>query len=84
MKANDSNSYLPYLNKLVDQYNDIFHYSINKKPINADYSALTKKLRQILKLLKLTLISLGGSFFSHSKFKFKLFLNNLWWEPETL
>ena len=44
MKANDSNSYLPHLNKLVDQYNDIFHYSINKKPINADYSALTKKI----------------------------------------
>ena len=44
MKANDSNSYLPYLNKLVDQYNDIFHYSINKKPINADYSASTKKI----------------------------------------
>ena len=32
------------MNKLVDQYNDTYHHSINKKPINADYSALTKKI----------------------------------------
>ena len=31
--ANDSKSYLPYLNKLVDQYNYTFHQSFNKKPI---------------------------------------------------
>ena len=36
MTANDSKSYLPYLNKLVDQYNNTSHYSITKKPINAD------------------------------------------------
>ena len=42
MTSNNSKSYLPYLNKLVDQYNNIYHHSINKKPINADYSALTK------------------------------------------
>ena len=29
------------LNKLVDQYNNINHHSVNKEPINADYSALT-------------------------------------------
>ena len=34
----DSKSYLPYLNKLVDQCNDTYHHSINKKPINPDYS----------------------------------------------
>ena len=34
MEANDSKSYLPYLNKLVDQYNNTYHHSINKKPIN--------------------------------------------------
>ena len=40
--ANDSKSYLPYLNKLVDQYIDTYYNSINKKPINADYSVLTE------------------------------------------
>ena len=33
------------MNKLVDQYNNIYHHSINKKPINADYSALTEKIK---------------------------------------
>ena len=41
MTANDSRSYLPYLNKLVDQYNNIYPHSISKKPINADYSVST-------------------------------------------
>ena len=31
MTANDSKSYLPYLNKLVDQYNNTYYHSINKK-----------------------------------------------------
>ena len=26
----------------INQYNDAYHHSINKKPINADYSALTE------------------------------------------
>ena len=43
MAANDSKSYLSYLNKLVDQYNNPYHRCINKKPINVDYSALTEK-----------------------------------------
>ena len=43
MTANDSKSYLSYLNKLVEQYSNTYHHSINKKPINADYSALTGK-----------------------------------------
>ena len=42
MTANDRESYLPYLNKLVDQYNN--YHSIGKNPINADYSALTEKI----------------------------------------
>ena len=42
------------MNKLVDQYNNNYHHFINKKPINADYSALTeKKMKRILKLLSL-------------------------------
>ena len=31
MTANDSKSYLSYLNKLVDHCNNIYHHSINKK-----------------------------------------------------
>ena len=43
MAANDSKSYLSYLNKLVGQYNNTDHHSVGKKPINADYLILTKK-----------------------------------------
>ena len=39
--ANESNSYLCYLNKLVDQYNNTYHFYIGKKPVDADYFALT-------------------------------------------
>ena len=35
MMVNDSKSYLPYLNELVDQYNKIYNDSINEKPINS-------------------------------------------------
>ena len=38
MTAKNSKSYLAYLNNLVDQYNNTYHHSINKKPVNADYS----------------------------------------------
>ena len=44
MAANDSKSYLSYLNKIVDQHSNTYHHSINKKPINADYSALAGKI----------------------------------------
>ena len=44
MRANESKSYLVSLNKLADQCNNTFHHSINKKPFNADYSALTEKI----------------------------------------
>ena len=56
MIANDNKSYFSYLNKLVDQYNDTFHHSIDKKPINAGYSILNEKLRLTLKLLSLMLM----------------------------
>ena len=32
------------MNILVDQCNNIYHHSINKKPINADYFILTEKI----------------------------------------
>ena len=51
MATNDSKFSFSYLNKLVNQYNNDYHHSINKKLIDAEYSALTEKLRQILKLL---------------------------------
>ena len=43
---------LPYLNKLADQYNNTDHHSINKKPVNADYFALTEKIETNLKAPK--------------------------------
>ena len=42
MIANDSKSYLGYLNKLLFKYNNTYHLSIDKKPIDVDYSALTE------------------------------------------
>ena len=44
MTANQNKSYLPYLNKLVDLNNNTYHHSVNKNPIDADYSALTEKI----------------------------------------
>ena len=41
MVANDRKSYISYLNKLIDQYNNTFYHFINKKPIDAFDSALT-------------------------------------------
>ena len=31
MTANDRKSYLSLLNKLIDQYNNTYHHSVNKK-----------------------------------------------------
>ena len=44
MTANDSKSYLSYLNKFVDQYNNTYHHYFGKKPVNGDYSVLTEKI----------------------------------------
>ena len=44
----DSKSCLSYLNKLVDQYNNTYHHSIGKKPINAAYSVLINSILIIL------------------------------------
>ena len=43
LKGKIYKSNLIYLNKLVDKYNDSYHYSICKEPINSDYSALSKE-----------------------------------------
>ena len=52
MTGNDNKSYLPYLNKLVDQYNNTYHHSINEKPINADCSVLAHEIKTNHKALK--------------------------------
>ena len=44
MTVNGSISYLPYMNKLVHQYNNSYHHFINKKSINTDYSASTENI----------------------------------------
>ena len=46
MTANDSKSCLAYLNKLVGEYNDSYHYSIGKKPTHANYSALPEEIER--------------------------------------
>ena len=43
-KMNDSKSYLNYVNKLGDEYNNTYHNSVDKKSMNADYFALTEKI----------------------------------------
>ena len=57
MTTYDGKSFLPYLNKLVDQYSNKFHHSINKKPINTDYSALTEKIESNPKAPNLKLMT---------------------------
>ena len=54
MKANNSKSYLAYLNKLVDQYkyNNTSHHSLNKEYINADYSARNFKVNDRVRITK--------------------------------
>ena len=52
MTANDSKSYLPYLNKLLDEYNNTYHHSINKNLTYADYSALTGSIESNPKVPK--------------------------------
>ena len=47
MTANNSKFYLSYLNKIVDEYNDAYHRSIGKKPIDAIILLCLKKSRQI-------------------------------------
>ena len=42
MTANDSKSYFGYLNRLVDEYNNTYHHSVDKKPIDAEYFALSE------------------------------------------
>ena len=49
----DNISYLGYLNKLVDEYNNSYYRSIDKKSVGADYSAFTEEIESIHKAPKL-------------------------------
>ena len=51
--TDNSKSYLAYLNRFVDQYNNKHHHSINKQSASADYSALTEKIETNLKAPKI-------------------------------
>ena len=44
MTANVSKSYLGFLNKLVDEYSNTYDRSVDKKVIDANYSALAEKI----------------------------------------
>ena len=44
LTANDRKSYLSYLNKLVDEYNNTYHDFIGNKPFGADYSAFPEDI----------------------------------------
>ena len=52
MTVNGSKSFLPYLTNLLDQYNNTCHHYIIKKPINADFSALTENIESNPKVSK--------------------------------
>ena len=44
IKADDSKSYLHFLNKLVDECNNNYHHYFGKKPVDANYSFLTEEI----------------------------------------
>ena len=52
MTACDSKYYLSYLNKLVDENNNSYDISLAKKPVDADYSALTEEIQKNFKAPK--------------------------------
>ena len=52
LMAYNSCSYLDYLDKLVDEYSNIYHCSISKKPVDADYFLLTEDIKANLKASK--------------------------------
>ena len=52
MTATDNKSYLGFLIKLVDQWNNTYHPSIGKKAVDADYSILTNEIESIHKAPK--------------------------------
>ena len=60
MTANDSKSYIGYLNKLVEEYRNSYHSSVGKKSIHAYYSAFSEVLIQTPNFLILKLMMESG------------------------
>ena len=52
MTANKSKSYLAYLNKLVDEYNNSYHYSFDKEPIIVIFFVLSEEIESSHQALK--------------------------------
>ena len=44
MTTKDSKFYIGNLNKLLDEYSNIYHYFIGKNPSHANYSDLSKEI----------------------------------------
>ena len=42
--ADASNSYLDYLDSLIDEYNNTYHHFVGKKLVDADYSTLPEEI----------------------------------------
>ena len=51
MTSNDSKTYLSY-SKLINEYNNTYHQSIDNNSINADYPDLTDEVESNRKALK--------------------------------
>ena len=56
MTGNHSKYYFSYLNKLIDQYINTYHFYIGKNPVDIDYSVLTGKNNQVIEHLNLKLV----------------------------
>ena len=56
LTANDSKSYLSYLNRLVDEYNYSYHRSVNKKSIYVDCSAFPEEFESSHKVPKFKVV----------------------------
>ena len=52
MSANNKKYCLGFFVKLVDKYNNSYHYSIEKKPTVVDYFSLTENIEKKFKAAK--------------------------------
>ena len=56
LTANNKKFYLGFWNKLVDEYNNTYHRSVGKKPVNADYFTSTKEIEMSPKSPKFNVV----------------------------
>ena len=70
---------------IVNKNHNAYQSTIEMKPVHLKSSAnIDFNKENNDEDPHLTLLKLEGVIFACGKFKFKLFLNNLWYEPETL